>query len=230
MATRCTSAAGLVALHWSGIRASGGEFPMATARHPRTARCCVIADRGNSRREGRCSDGSCFWRWRLALLAPASASAAKPAVTTGGVANLTPTTVTLNGKVDPNGKDTVYFFQIGTTEALRRQHAGDRRRRRRQPVRRQRARASASRRRRATTTGSSPATPTGRRSGKDRTFKTKVQPLGVTLAATPPTVAPGGATTLAGQLTGTNNATARSSCWRTRSRSRRASSRSATRR
>ena len=33
-----------------------------------------------------------------------------------------------------------------------------------------------------------------------------MQPLGVTLAASPPAVAPGGTTTLAGQLTGTNNA------------------------
>jgi hypothetical protein len=42
--------------------------------------------------------------------------------------------------------------------------------------------------------------------GADRTFRTRVQPLGVTLGATPNPVAPGAPTTLAGQLTGTNNA------------------------
>ncbi len=46
----------------------------------------------------------------------------------------------------------------------------------------------------------------GQTFGKDRTFKTKVQPLGVTLVATPGSVAPGGLTVLSGQLTGTNNA------------------------
>jgi hypothetical protein len=46
----------------------------------------------------------------------------------------------------------------------------------------------------------------GQTFGTDRTFKTKVQPLGVTLVATPGSVAPGGLTTLSGQLTGTNNA------------------------
>ena len=45
----------------------------------------------------------------------------------------------------------------------------------------------------------------GLANGADRTFKTKAQPLGVTLAATPNPLAPGGSTTLAGQLTGTGN-------------------------
>jgi len=139
----------------------------------------------------------------LALLAPASASAARPAVTTGGAANITPSTVTLNGKVDPNGKDTVYFFQIGTTRvygSLTSETAAG-------------AGANPSSIS-VPVTGLAPATvyhyrlvarnSDGQRAGQDRTFKTKVQPLGVTLAATPPSVAPGGATTLAGQLTGTN--------------------------
>ena len=46
----------------------------------------------------------------------------------------------------------------------------------------------------------------GRVFGGDRTFKTKPQPLGVTLAATPNPVGYGKATTLAGNLTGTGNA------------------------
>ena len=53
----------------------------------------------------------------LALLAglalPATAAAARPSVTTGGTANLTDTTVSLNGSVNPRGKDTQYFFQFG---------------------------------------------------------------------------------------------------------------------
>ena len=141
----------------------------------------------------------------LALIAPAAASAAsKPAVRTGGAANITPTTVTLNGRVDPNDAETTYFFRYGTTSLfgltpaplcrLRRQlrggeRAGDRARAEHpyhyQLVAQNRF---------------------GITRGERRTFRTKVQPLGVTLAANPPTVAPGGATTLAGQLTGTNNA------------------------
>ena len=51
-----------------------------------------------------------------ALWAPAVASAAeKPVATTGGVANVTPTTVVLNATVNPKGAATTYFFQYGTT-------------------------------------------------------------------------------------------------------------------
>ena len=70
----------------------------------------------------------------LGLLAPATASAAKPAVTTGGAASITPTTVTLNGKVDPNQKATTYFFQVGTTRLYGSNTAETRRRRGREPV------------------------------------------------------------------------------------------------
>jgi len=52
----------------------------------------------------------------LALLAPAAASAAtKPGARTGSAASITPTTATLNGRVDPNNAATTYFFQYGTT-------------------------------------------------------------------------------------------------------------------
>jgi hypothetical protein len=141
----------------------------------------------------------------LGLLAPATASAAKPTVTTGGVANLTATTVTLNGKVDPNGKDTVYFFQVGPTivYGANTVETG--------------AGAGGKAVSVSVPLGSlAPATryhyrlvarnADGTRLGADRTFKTQVQPLGVSLAATPNPIAPGGATALAGQLTGTNNA------------------------
>jgi hypothetical protein len=141
----------------------------------------------------------------LALVAPAAASAAsKPEVTTGGVANITPTTATLNGRVDPNGADTTYFFQYGTTSlygtntAVTPAGAGANAVAVSVPI-----------------AGLAPDTryhyrivaqnAQGITKGADRTFKTRVQPLGVTLAANPNPVAPGGATALAGQLTGTNN-------------------------
>jgi len=140
----------------------------------------------------------------LALLAPAAASAAsKPGVRTGGAANVTSSSATLNGRVDPNNADTTYFFQIGTTTLYGSNTA--------------------------VTPAGSGANPTGvsvpvaglapattyhyrlvaqnrfgLTKGADRTFKTRVQPLGYTLAANPNPVHPGGSTTLAGQLTGTN--------------------------
>ena len=50
------------------------------------------------------------------LWAPATAAAAeKPVVITGGAANVQPTTVVLNGTVNPKGAETSYFFQYGTT-------------------------------------------------------------------------------------------------------------------
>jgi hypothetical protein len=149
--------------------------------------------------------GAMFIGLALALIAPATASAARPAVTTGVAANITPTTVTLNGKVDPNGKATTYFFQIGTTRiygtttAQTPAGAGGK------PV-------GVS----VPVTGLAPATryhyrlvaenADGQTRGEDRVFKTRVQPLGVTLAANPNPVAPGAPTNLVGQLTGTNNA------------------------
>ena len=141
----------------------------------------------------------------LGLLVPATASAAKPAVTTGGAASITPTTATLNGKVDANNKATTYFFQFGTTRLYGTNTAETPGGSGANP-----ARVS------VPVTLLSPSTTyhyrlvarnaDGLTLGKDRMFKTKVQPLGVTLAATPPTVAPGGTTTLGGQLTGTNSA------------------------
>jgi hypothetical protein len=140
------------------------------------------------------------------LLAPAAASAAsRPAVRTGGVSSVTPTTATLNGRVDANSAATTYFFQIGTTSLYGSNTAVT-------PI----GSGANPRRVSVAVAGLAPSTryhyrivaqnQFGIRKGADRTFKTRVQPLGVTLAANPPTVAPGGAATLAGQLTGTNNA------------------------
>jgi hypothetical protein len=143
----------------------------------------------------------------LVLLAPGVASAAsKPAATTGAASLVTPITATLSGRVDPNRAATTYFFQVGTTSlygantATTPAGAGGKPVPVSVPV-----------------NGLAPSTKYhyrliaqnahGISKGADRTFKTKVQPLGVSLAATPnPVSPPGGPVVLAGQLTGTNNA------------------------
>jgi hypothetical protein len=126
-------------------------------------------------------------------------------VTTGGVANVAPTSAVLKGSVDPNGTATNYEFQYGTT----RLYGGTT------------AQGSAGAGNKGVAVavgvaGLAPATTyhyrlVGLRGtkpffGKDRTFKTKRQPLGVSLAATPNPVHIGRATTLAGVLSGTGNA------------------------
>ncbi|MEJ7891310.1 MAG: hypothetical protein WKF94_01540 [Solirubrobacteraceae bacterium] len=52
-----------------------------------------------------------------ALLAPAAAVAAVPVASTGDATKVTATTATLTGTVNPNGEDTTYFFEYGTTTA-----------------------------------------------------------------------------------------------------------------
>jgi hypothetical protein len=142
----------------------------------------------------------------LALFAPAAASAAsKPAVRTGGVSNVTPNSATLHGRVDPNSAETTYFFQYGTTSLFGTDTAVT-------PA----GSGANSRGVSVAIAGLAPATRYhyrlvaqnrfGLTKGARRTFTTRRQPLGVTLGANPNPVAPGGPTTLAGQLTGTNNA------------------------
>ena len=139
------------------------------------------------------------------LCAPAAATAAeKPVVTSGAAANIAPTTVVLNGTVNPKGAATTYFFQYGTTSlyglTTPATSAG------------------------AGNAGVKIAVPVGELApattyhyrlvaqnsqgitrGKHRTFKTRPQPLGVSLTATPNPVETGGTATLSGVLTGTNN-------------------------
>jgi len=138
------------------------------------------------------------------LLVPAAASAARPGVTTGAAADIAQTTVTLTGRVDPNGKATTYFFQYGTSPlygALTPEVP-----------------AGAGANARIVTTAVGALAPfttyhyrlvarnaDGLTRGARRTFRTKRQPLGLTLGANPGAVAPGGATTLAGNLGGTGN-------------------------
>ncbi len=142
----------------------------------------------------------------LALIAPAAASAAKkPGATTGAAASIAPTTATLNGRVDPNNAATTYFFQLGTTSlygtntAVTAAGGGANPRAVSVPL-----------------SGLAPATTyhyrivaqnrLGITRGEHKTFKTKPQPLGLSLAATPNPVPIGKPTVLGGQLTGTNNA------------------------
>jgi hypothetical protein len=140
----------------------------------------------------------------LSALLPAAAQAADaPGVTTGGAANVAQQTARLTGNVDPNGAATTFQFQYGTTSAYgsvtpEQTLGGD-----------------GKRTITADISGLAPATTyhyrliarnsKGLVKGADRTLKTKVQPLGVTFAATPNPLSPGGTTTLAGQLTGTGN-------------------------
>jgi len=140
----------------------------------------------------------------FALAFPATAAAAAPTVTTGGATNVSQTSVVLNGTVDPNGTATAYFFQIGTTTLYGGQtaeaFAGD----------------GASARKINAPFGSlAPFTTYHYRligrygsklvKGKDRTFKTRRQPLGLSLSATPNPVRFNGSTTLNGNLAGTGN-------------------------
>lgn len=137
--------------------------------------------------------------------ARAAAAPAKPAVSTGAVANLAQQTVTLIGSVNPNERATTYFFQYGATRVYG-------------AVTPTAAAGAGNKAIRVTADvgGLAPATTyhyrlvarnnRGMTLGADRAFTTKRQPLGVTLAATPNPVLPGAVTTLAGTLTGTGNA------------------------
>jgi hypothetical protein len=143
----------------------------------------------------------------LSLVLPALAQGAssKPNVTTGAAANLAPQSVTVLGKIDPNGAQTTYLFQYGPTTLYGSAT----------PV------AAAGNGTSAVTvlanlSGLAPATPyhyklvarnrNGTVSGPDRVFTTRAQPLGLTLAATPNPVPFGRPTILAGALTGTGSA------------------------
>jgi hypothetical protein len=142
----------------------------------------------------------------VGLATPASALAAKPTVTTGGVSQLTYQSVRLKGRVDPNKQATQYWYVYGTTIAFGNETTpadaggGDK-----------------SILRPADVGGLAPATKyyyrivarnnSGTVLGKRRSFTTRRQPLGVSLVAGPnPVKAASSATTLSGTLTGTGNA------------------------
>jgi hypothetical protein len=147
----------------------------------------------------------------IALVAAAAAptataaAAQKPGATTGAASNIAPQTAALNGSVNPRGQATTYFFKYGPTRQYGAQTAVT-------PV----GQGTTAVKVTAALAGLAPATvyhyrivaqnATGTTQGNDRTFKTRRQPLGVTLAGTPNPVATGAGTTLAGTLTGTGNA------------------------
>jgi hypothetical protein len=142
----------------------------------------------------------------LALLAPATAAASsKPGVSVSAPSNITPNSVLINAKIDPNNAETTYFVRYGLTTLYGSETAH--------------ASAGSGGSAKVVSiplTGLSPDTryhyrviavnKDGITRSNDKTVKTLKQPLGVTLAASPNPIAPGGSTTLAGQLTGTNNA------------------------
>jgi hypothetical protein len=140
----------------------------------------------------------------LALPAFALGASTKPTVTTGGVAKLTPSSVSLLAKVDPNGAATTYLFQYGATTLYGAATAATAAGGGANVVNVV-----------ADVAGLAPATTYhyrvvasnshGTVKGADRTFKTKAQPLGLSLAATPNPVGVGKPVVLAGTLSGTGN-------------------------
>src|SRR5215210_2987192 len=137
-------------------------------------------------------------------LLPGVALAARPAATTGGAANVTFSSARVNGSIDPNGSPTSYYFQYGTTRAYGTQTATTPVGTGQNPVRVS-----------TDLTGLAPATRyhyrivaqgAGTALGGDRTFTTRRQPLGVSLAASPNPIPFGKGTVLSGTLTGTGNA------------------------
>jgi hypothetical protein len=135
----------------------------------------------------------------------ASSAATQPSVSTGGATKITPTTVRLVGTVTPNGAKTTYRFYYGTTTlygtATPAASAG-----------------SGSKKVivRAEISGLAPDThyhyrlaahnAKGTTNGADRHFKTLVQPLALSLVASPNPVLFGRPIVLGGALTGTGNA------------------------
>jgi hypothetical protein len=139
-----------------------------------------------------------------ALWLPAHALAAAPTVTTGRATGIGQSIVTLHGKIDPNGTRTDYRFQLGTTKLYGASTVAQNAGKGSKPVNVKH-----------TFGALAPATTyhyrlVGIRGtrvflGRDRTFKTKRQPLGVSLAATPNPIRAGRPTTLIGVLSGTGN-------------------------
>jgi hypothetical protein len=145
----------------------------------------------------------------VGLVVPASALAARPGATTGGAANVTFQSARLNGSVDPNREATTYYFQYGTTIAFGTETAPVPAGGGANPVRVS-----------VDIGGLAPQTRyfyrivarnnSGIRLGDRRSFTTRRQPLGVSLAASPnPVKASDSEHTLAGTLTGTGNANRR---------------------
>jgi hypothetical protein len=141
----------------------------------------------------------------VAMTAPAVASAAAPLVTTGGAAQVTISSATLTGTVNPRGLSTSYYFQYGTTTAYGSRTPSTGAGKGGGPT------AAA-----AQIGGLGSKTKyhyrlvahngDGTTAGNDRVFNTPRQPLGLALTAAPNPVVFGGLTTLSGTLSGSGNA------------------------
>jgi hypothetical protein len=141
-----------------------------------------------------------------ALLLPAgAATAAAPTAATGSATQITAGGARLNGSVDPNGEQTAVYFEYGPTNRYGSRTAD--------------AAAGAGTRARSVSSlvgGLRPNTvyhyrlvasnPSGVRSGRDRTFRTRPQPPGFQFGAAPNPVTFRFPATVAGVLTGTNRA------------------------
>jgi hypothetical protein len=142
----------------------------------------------------------------LALVAPATASAAAPGVSVRAESNITFNSALVNARIDPNNIRTTFFVRYGPTKLYGSQTTAQ-----------EAGSGGAPRGFTIPLTGLAPDTRYHYRviavnekgaitRSKDHTFRTRKQPLGVTLVATPTSVAPNAPTVLTGQLTGTNNA------------------------
>jgi hypothetical protein len=142
----------------------------------------------------------------LCLAAPAGALAADaPAVTVAPATQVTQSSATLRGTVNPRDVQTSYVFEYGPTKAYGAST----------PVA-DAGKGTTARAVAAAVTGLAPATTyhfrlvatsgAGTSRSGDRTFTTQKQPLGLSLAATPNPVAFGRSTTVGGTLSGTDNA------------------------
>ena len=141
----------------------------------------------------------------LAVVPAAAQAANPPAAATGGASKITFSGARVTGTVNPRGTATSYSFQYGPTKAYGAATpdvaVGS---------------GSANKAAQADVGGLAPTTvyhyrvvaksTAGTIPGADRTFKTAKQPLGLALAATPNPVPFGGPSTLAGTLSGTDNA------------------------
>lgn len=142
----------------------------------------------------------------LALVLPATAIADPPVVTTGAAGSIEQTTANLKGSANPKKNRVVSFFQYGTSELYGSTTPET-----------DRGAGNAKVRIDAPVGGLAPYTTYHYRAvvrtaanklhfGEDRTFRTKRQPLGLTLSASPSVIGVGDPTSLIGNLSGTGNA------------------------
>ena len=141
----------------------------------------------------------------LALPGAAHAATTKPTATTKPASNVAQTSAVLNGSVDPNGRETSYLFQIGTTPLYGTDTQLT-------PVGHGKSAKSVS----VAAGGLAPATRYHYRivaiagstiaRGKDRTFKTASQPLALQLTAATNPARFGRSVSFSGTLSGTGNA------------------------